>query len=67
MPMEGLDGIDFRGIPTHECPVCGSSTFRIAAGFMDYNIAWWGTDAECYECKTKVTVPTPVDDPNHSE
>lgn len=34
---------------------------------MEYNIAWWGTDGECYECGTKVTVPTPVDDPNHSE
>ena len=34
---------------------------------MDYNIAWWGTDAECYECGIKVTVPTPVDDPTHLE
>ena len=63
--MEGLDGIDFRGIPTHECPVCGSHTFLIAAGFLEYTIAWWGTNAKCYECKTEVTVPTPVDSPEY--
>jgi len=60
---EGLEGIDFRGIPTHECPVCGNNVFKIWAMFSEYNIAMWGLDAECGDCGAHVTVPCPVDDP----
>ena len=35
------------------------------ASFEDYDIAMWGTEAECYECGTRVTVPCPVDSPEY--
>jgi hypothetical protein len=60
-----LKGIDFRGIPTHECPVCQSRLFKVYAMFEDYDIALWGVDAECAECEAKVTVPCPVDAPEY--
>jgi hypothetical protein len=63
--MDGLENIDFRGIPTHECPVCQSRLFKIVAAFDEYNIAMWLTDAHCAECGAKVTVPCPVDDPDY--
>jgi hypothetical protein len=65
--MADLSGIDFRGIPTHECPVCQCRLFRIYASFEDYDIALWGVDAECAECGALVTVPCPVDDPSRPE
>lgn len=55
--------IDTRGIPTHECLNCGSTVFRVAVVFEDYDIAMWGLDAECFSCGAPVTVPCPVDDP----
>jgi C4-type Zn-finger protein len=64
--MEGLENIDFRGIPTHECPICESRLFKIVASFDEYNIALWLTEGECANCGLKLTVPTPVDDPNYS-
>ena len=42
-----MAGIDFRGIPTHECHVCQSRTFKVMAAFENYDIAMWGTEAEC--------------------
>jgi hypothetical protein len=55
-----VPGLDLRGIPTHEC-VCGCNVFLIRAGFEDYDIAFWFTDAHCADCGAPVTVPTPVD------
>jgi len=63
--MSDMAGIDFRGIPTHECPVCQSRTFKVMVVFENYDIAMWGTEAECYECGTRVTVPCPVDSPEY--
>lgn len=60
-----LNDIDFRGIPTHECPVCQCALFKIYASFADYDIALWGVEGECAECGTKVTVPCPVDSPEY--
>lgn len=58
-----LKDINFRGIPTHECPVCQSRLFRVYASFEDYDIALWLVDAVCADCGAEVTVPCPVDNP----
>ena len=58
-----LKDINFRGIPTHECPVCESRLFKVFVAFENYNVAMWLVDAECAECGALVTVPCPVDDP----
>ena len=60
-----LNGINFRGIPTHECPVCQSRMFRVYASFEDYDIALWLVDAVCADCGAEVTVPCPVDAPEY--
>ena len=56
--------LDARGFPTHACPNCGCLVLTIKAMFEDYDIALWFTDAECSDCGTLLTAPTPVDDPN---
>ncbi len=61
--------MDARGIPTAECPVCGSNFFRITAIF-DYETYELGMylldDAECAVCDSLVTPPTPLDVPDAS-
>jgi C4-type Zn-finger protein len=54
--------LDARGIPTRECPSCGSDLFTIQARFdEDYEICMYLLDCECSSCKTKLTAPTPLD------
>ena len=54
--------LDARGIATRACPNCGSTLFTIQATFDEvYEIAGYLLNAECAECKTKVTAPTPLD------
>jgi hypothetical protein len=43
--------------------VCGCTTFKIIAGFEDYEIAWYSLEAYCYDCGARVTVPCPIDAP----
>lgn len=52
--------IDLRGTPTHQC-VCGSTTFKILAGFDSGEIAWYSLEGYCYDCGAHVTVPCPLD------
>jgi hypothetical protein len=56
-------GIDTRGIPSHECLNCGNNCFKIVAWFEDYKIAGYTTSGYCYLCGAPVTVPTEIDDP----
>ena len=60
-----VPGIDTRGIPSNECINCGSNMFKIVAGFDDYNISFWFTEAECANCGSPLTAPCPVDDPEY--
>ena len=55
--------LDFRGIPTAACPVCGGEWFNVPVSFDKdtYEINAWGLDAECYSCGALVTVVCPVD------
>jgi hypothetical protein len=54
--------MDARGIPTSECPECGSNLIRLVATFDDnYEISMYGLEAECYCCETLLTAPTPLD------
>ena len=54
--------LDARGIPTSECPLCGTNIFLIRAIFSnEYEIAMYALDGECSECGTLLTVPTPKD------
>lgn len=55
--------LDARGIPTAECPCCGSSWLNVPVTFdgETYEIAAWGTEASCFGCGTLVTACTPVD------
>ena len=55
--------LNARGVPTHACPNCGHVIFKIKAIFDEYEIALWFTDAECDECGTLLTAPTPADGP----
>ena len=57
--------MDCRGIPTHACPACGHTFFRIVARFEDYELAFYTTAGECDNCGALVTVPTPVDEPGY--
>lgn len=65
--METSLKIDARGIPTCECPSCGSNTFKIVAMFdpEDYEISMYALDAECATCGSMVTAPTPLDHPEY--
>jgi C4-type Zn-finger protein len=56
--------VDLRGIPTAECPMCGSNIITINAVFdSDYEISLYMLDAECAMCHTRLTAPTPLDLP----
>jgi hypothetical protein len=54
--------IDARGIPAAACPLCGSKLLRITAEFDEnYEIVrYLLNDAQCFECKSMVTAPTPI-------
>lgn len=57
--------LDARGIPTTECPVCKTNILLIKACFdpETYEIEIYMLDAECAECGTMITAPTPLDLP----
>jgi rRNA maturation endonuclease Nob1 len=55
---------DFRGIPSAACPACGSNLIQITASFNyeTYEIDMYLLDnAECAECGSLLTAPTPLD------
>lgn len=59
--------LDARGIPTPECPNCGSWLITIQATFDEnYEVASYLLDAECAMCHTKLTAPTPLDLPQEA-
>ena len=61
------EGIDARGIPTAECPNCASRLMKIVAAFDDdYEVAYYFLDAECWNCGTRLTAPTPIDLPEYN-
>lgn len=56
--------IDARGIPSPVCPICGSALLRVTVQFdLDsYEISsYFLDDAECADCKSFITAPTPLD------
>jgi hypothetical protein len=55
--------LDAQGLPTAACPACGDTWLLVPVTFdaETYEIAAWGTEAECYSCKTRLTACTPVD------
>lgn len=55
--------MDARGIPTSQCPNCGCVFFKAIVQFdpSDYEIGLYFLDAECKDCGTLVTLPTPID------
>lgn len=58
--------INLRGIPTPECLNCGSTLLRVTVQFdpETYEIAGYLLDdAECYDCGSLITAPTPIDNP----
>lgn len=57
--------LDARGVPTHACPLCGHTFFKIVAHFGDYEIDFYTLDGECDDCGALVTVPCPVDNPDY--
>ena len=61
--------MNLEGIPTALCPMCGCNWFTIQV-VLDpetYEIAAYGTEAECYGCKVKLTLGTPADLKNDEE
>ena len=60
--------LDARGVPTPECPNCGSWLLRVNVTFgEDYKIAQYLLDGECAMCGTLLTVPTEIDHPEYEE
>lgn len=60
--------LDARGVPTPECPSCGSWLMKVALHLdEEYNIAGYLLDAECANCGTLLTLATPIDHPNYQE
>lgn len=57
--------LEARGLPTAECPRCGSPFLKVVVQFdpVDYEIGMYYLDAECSECGTLLTAPTPLDHP----
>jgi uncharacterized Zn finger protein len=60
--------MDARGLPTRVCPECGGENFLVNVVFDDaYDICFYQCDtAECIECGTLITAPTPLDLPEES-
>ena len=51
-----------NGMPTRECPMCGSDWFLIQAQFDEEGeLTMYALDGECNTCGHRVTVPTPID------
>jgi DNA-directed RNA polymerase subunit RPC12/RpoP len=59
--------MDFRGIPTAECPNCQSRLFNISVEFDQdtYTPVLWTLDAKCVQCGALLTAPTPLDLPEN--
>jgi uncharacterized Zn finger protein len=57
--------IDARGIPTCECPQCGSKYFVTIVTFdpIEYTIKDYRLDIQCNDCGTFTTAPTPENKP----
>lgn len=56
--------IDARGIPSPVCPICGSALLRVTVQFdlETYEISsYFLDDAECIDCHSLITAPTPLD------
>jgi DNA-directed RNA polymerase subunit RPC12/RpoP len=64
-----MNGIDYTGIPSPQCPNCNSKKFMtwIIVDEEDYEIGMYGTDGICAECATKYTIATPIDNPDMIE
>ena len=58
--------MDFRGIPTAECPNCQGRLFSVFVEFDtdEYTPVMWTLDATCAGCGALLTAPTPLDLPN---
>lgn len=54
--------LDLGKIITPVCP-CGSTLFRAIVSFdpETYEISGYYTEGECFECGTRLTLPTPLD------
>lgn len=61
--------IDARGIPTCNCPNCGSDLFRALVSFdpETYTIGMYHLDIQCNTCGAYATAPTPLDNPKEAE
>jgi hypothetical protein len=59
--------MDFRGIPTSQCPACQNRLFKVLVEFDDetYEPALWTLNAECGSCGALLTAPTPLDLPEN--
>jgi hypothetical protein len=59
--------MDFRGIPTTQCPLCEGSLFNISAQFDSetYEMVLYTLDAICVGCGALITAPTPLDLPQN--
>lgn len=58
---------EMRGIPTPECPFCGSNVLVVKAVFdEDYELSLYLLDCECAECGALLTAPTPLDHPDYT-
>ena len=54
--------LNARGIPTRVCPICDTNIFKILVTFDEqYDIEQYLLNAECAECGTLITAPTPLD------
>lgn len=61
--------MDARGIPTCDCPNCGSNLFKALISFdpQTYMVGMYHLDIECFECGTLCTAPTPLDHPENPD
>lgn len=59
--------MDFRGIPTVECPNCQGRLFSIFVEFDQetYTPILWTLEATCAQCGALLTAPTPLDLPEN--
>lgn len=55
--------INLRGIPTTSCPLCGGNIIKVDAIFDEEGeLSFYMLDAECSQCSTLLTAPTPEDE-----
>lgn len=58
-------GLDYRGVPTAECP-CGGRTFYTVTWMDDdYLVAGYLTDGLCAMCGALLTIATEIDHPTY--